>query len=153
MIDTWVFILLFCLYLYMFKIFHNKKLFKKGNKISYWHLCGMNKLQFTENNTSSHTAEFPWQSSASSTRGTGSIPGWGNKIPHVARQHTHTHTHTHTHNETSFPSAIAVLTIWLDVHNQGSPHTLVQTHQLPCCCLSMPGTFPPGELGTNYSFC
>ena len=83
MIDTWVFILLFCLYLYMFKIFHNKKLFKKGNKISYWHLCGMNKLQFTENNTSSHTAEFPWQSSASSTRGTGSIPGRGSKILHV----------------------------------------------------------------------
>ena len=111
----------------------------------------MNKLQFTENNTSQVIQQsFP---------GSPVLPIQGAQVRSLVgeiRSHTwrgKTHTDIHTQKETSFPSTAAVLTRWPDVHNQGSPPTLVQTHQLPCCCLNMPGTFPPGELGTNYSFC
>ena len=148
MMDTWVFILLFCLYLYMFKIFHNKKLFKKENKISYWHLCGVNKLQFTENNTPQVIQQSFPASQVLPIQGAQVRSLVGEIRSHIWHSKTHTHTHTDTMKLHS-----QVLTRWLDVHNQGSPASLIQTHQLPCCCLSVPGTFPPGELGTNYSFC
>ena len=49
----------------------------------------------------------------SNARSTGSVPGRGTKIPHVAecgqKLHTHTHTHTHTYIHTHTHRGLTVL--------------------------------------------